>query len=95
MLRIRAGDYRILYTVNDDVLTVLVVTIGHRRDVYQWLFASFTLARTGSFGVSKIAGFRSFITRRGSDDFVPFLTATPHKIHHSLSPLRPPLPAGG
>lgn len=35
LLRIRAGDYRILYTVNDDVLTVLVVTIGHRRDVYQ------------------------------------------------------------
>lgn len=32
LLRIRAGDYRILYTVNDDVL---VVTIGHRRDVYQ------------------------------------------------------------
>lgn len=35
LLRIRAGDYRILYSVNDDVLTVLVVTIGHRRDVYQ------------------------------------------------------------
>ena len=35
LLRIRAGDYRVLYTVNDDVLTVLVVTIGHRRDVYQ------------------------------------------------------------
>lgn len=35
LLRIRAGDYRILYTVNDDGLTVLVVTIGHRRDVYR------------------------------------------------------------
>jgi mRNA interferase RelE/StbE len=34
-LRIRVGDYRIIYTVNDDVLTVLVVTIGHRRDVYK------------------------------------------------------------
>jgi mRNA interferase RelE/StbE len=34
LLRIRVGDYRIIYTVHDDVLTVLVVTIGHRRDVY-------------------------------------------------------------
>ncbi len=33
LLRIRAGDYRILYTVNDDGLIVLVVTIGHRRDL--------------------------------------------------------------
>lgn len=33
-LRIRVGDYRIIYTVNDDVLLVVVVTLGHRRDVY-------------------------------------------------------------
>ena len=32
--RVRAGDYRILYTVEDDVLLVVVVTVGHRRDVY-------------------------------------------------------------
>jgi len=35
LLRIRVGDYRIIYTVHDEVLTVLVVTIGHRRDVYR------------------------------------------------------------
>ena len=33
-LRVRAGDYRIIYTVHDDVLLVVVVTLGHRRDVY-------------------------------------------------------------
>ena len=33
-LRIRVGDYRILYTVADDVLLIVVVTVGHRRDVY-------------------------------------------------------------
>ncbi len=33
-LRVRVGDYRILYTVADDVLLVVVVTLGHRRDVY-------------------------------------------------------------
>jgi mRNA interferase RelE/StbE len=33
-LRIRVGDYRIIYTITDDVLLVVVVTLGHRRDVY-------------------------------------------------------------
>jgi mRNA interferase RelE/StbE len=33
-LRIRVGDYRIIYAVADDVLLVVVVTLGHRRDVY-------------------------------------------------------------
>ncbi|MCK6681976.1 MAG: type II toxin-antitoxin system RelE/ParE family toxin [Thermoanaerobaculia bacterium] len=33
--RIRVGDYRILYSVHDDVLLVLVLTIGNRRDVYK------------------------------------------------------------
>ena len=35
LYRVRAGDYRILYQVQDDVLLVLVVRIGHRRDVYR------------------------------------------------------------
>lgn len=33
-LRVRVGDYRIIYTVADDMLLVVVVTLGHRRDVY-------------------------------------------------------------
>lgn len=33
-LRVRVGDYRIVYTVADDVLLVVVVTLGHRREVY-------------------------------------------------------------
>jgi mRNA interferase RelE/StbE len=33
-LRVRVGDYRIIYTVADDVLLIVVVTVGHRRDVY-------------------------------------------------------------
>jgi len=32
--RVRVGDYRIIYTIEDDVLLVVVVTVGHRRDVY-------------------------------------------------------------
>ena len=33
LLRIRAGDYRIIYTVKDVNHAVFVVTIGHRREV--------------------------------------------------------------
>lgn len=32
--RVRIGDYRIIYTVHDDVLLVVVIAVGHRRDVY-------------------------------------------------------------
>ena len=32
--RVRVGDYRILYTIQDDVLLIVVVTVGHRREVY-------------------------------------------------------------
>lgn len=34
-LRVRVGDYRVIYTVKDDVLLVVVVTLGHRREVYE------------------------------------------------------------
>lgn len=33
-LRVRVGGYRIIYTIEDDVLLVVVVRLGHRRDVY-------------------------------------------------------------
>jgi mRNA interferase RelE/StbE len=32
--RVRVGDYRIIYTVQDNVLLIVVVTLGHRREVY-------------------------------------------------------------
>ncbi len=34
LYRVRQGDYRIIYCIQDDVLTVLVVKVGHRREVY-------------------------------------------------------------
>lgn len=33
--RIRQGDYRILYIVEENIVTVFVVKIGHRREVYK------------------------------------------------------------
>jgi len=35
LYRLRAGPYRIVYSVVDDRLVVLVVRVGHRRDVYR------------------------------------------------------------
>jgi mRNA interferase RelE/StbE len=32
--RVRTGDYRIVYEIHDSVLLVLVVAVGHRRDIY-------------------------------------------------------------
>ncbi|MBI4411065.1 MAG: type II toxin-antitoxin system RelE/ParE family toxin [Deltaproteobacteria bacterium] len=33
--RIRKGDYRILYTVNDRQSSVTIYRVGHRREVYR------------------------------------------------------------
>jgi len=33
--RVRVGDYRILYEVDEGTVVILVVMIGHRRDVYR------------------------------------------------------------
>jgi mRNA interferase RelE/StbE len=33
--RYRVGDYRVLCRIDDGVLTVLVVELGHRREVYR------------------------------------------------------------
>jgi mRNA interferase RelE/StbE len=33
--RLRQGPYRIIYSIQDDELTVWVVKVGHRKDVYR------------------------------------------------------------
>ncbi len=33
--RIRQGSYRILYVVEHDIVTVFVVKVGHRREIYR------------------------------------------------------------
>jgi mRNA interferase RelE/StbE len=33
--RVRVGDYRVLYTIRNAELVVLVIKIGHRREVYR------------------------------------------------------------
>jgi mRNA interferase RelE/StbE len=33
--RIRVGDYRVVYEILDAELVVIVIKVGHRRDVYR------------------------------------------------------------
>jgi len=33
--RVRVSDYRIIYRIQDDRLIVLIVEIGHRREIYR------------------------------------------------------------
>ncbi len=33
--RVRTGDFRIIYDIRNEELTVLVVKVGHRKDVYE------------------------------------------------------------
>jgi mRNA interferase RelE/StbE len=33
--RIRVGDYRVIYEIHGRVLQILVITVGHRREIYR------------------------------------------------------------
>ncbi|MES1243326.1 MAG: type II toxin-antitoxin system RelE/ParE family toxin [Acidobacteriota bacterium] len=33
--RIRVGDYRVLYEIDDSAAEVIILNIGHRRDIYR------------------------------------------------------------
>lgn len=33
--RYRIGDYRLLATIDDEIITILVLEIGHRKDIYK------------------------------------------------------------
>ena len=33
--RIRVGDYRVIYEIHDRVLQIVVITVGHRREIYR------------------------------------------------------------
>ena len=33
--RLRVGSYRVIYDINDNTLVILIIKVGHRRDVYK------------------------------------------------------------
>ena len=35
LYRIKVGDYRIVYAIEDNIITVTVIGIGHRREIYE------------------------------------------------------------
>jgi mRNA interferase RelE/StbE len=37
LYRLRVGNYRVVYDIQDDIVRVIVVLIGHRREIYRML----------------------------------------------------------
>ena len=37
-MRLRIGDYRVVYVIQDDLILVTVVRVAHRREVYRDLW---------------------------------------------------------
>ncbi len=35
--KVRSGNYRIIYEIYDDKLVILIIKVGHRKDVYEKL----------------------------------------------------------
>ena len=35
--RVRVGDYRIIYEIREDTLLILILKIGHRKEIYRRL----------------------------------------------------------
>ena len=35
LYRLRVGDYRVIFEIHDDQVLILVINIGHRRDIYR------------------------------------------------------------
>ena len=35
--KVRTGDFRIIYEIQEDVLVILIVKVGHRKDIYRKL----------------------------------------------------------
>lgn len=37
LYRLRTGDYRIVYAIEDDVLVILIIAVGPRKEIYDLL----------------------------------------------------------
>ena len=35
LYRVRTGDYRIIYQIQDSILLITITKVGHRRDIYK------------------------------------------------------------
>ncbi len=35
LFRIRHGDYRVIYQIKNEVLVIIIIRIGHRREIYK------------------------------------------------------------
>lgn len=37
LYRIRHGNYRVVYQIKNKILTIVIITVGHRKDIYRKL----------------------------------------------------------
>jgi len=37
LYRLRVGDYRVVYQIKEEIFTIWVIRIGHKRDIYRHL----------------------------------------------------------
>jgi len=58
--KVRIGDYRIIYGIHENTLIILIVKIGHRKDVYDTFTAILILAPY-AFEVKKVIVFINVI----------------------------------
>ncbi len=35
LYRVRYADYRIIYQIDEDIVTILIIKVGHRREIYK------------------------------------------------------------
>ena len=35
LYRVRVGDYRIVYAIQDDIITVIIAKVGNRKEIYE------------------------------------------------------------
>lgn len=33
--RLRVGDYRVIYTIDNNIITIFIIDIAHRKEIYQ------------------------------------------------------------
>ncbi|MCL1470975.1 type II toxin-antitoxin system RelE/ParE family toxin [Argonema antarcticum A004/B2] len=34
-MRLRVGDYRVIYRIENDILEILIIKVGHRKNIYK------------------------------------------------------------
>ena len=56
--RLKVGDYRVVYSIEDKILIIEIIRIAHRKEVYKWLYLG-SLRYTMS-GAGQVLNYKSY-----------------------------------